>query len=321
MLLATMEIKPVIDYEAGISAIDTGYVRPMFDAVHLIIENGRAALVDTGTSHSLPRVLDTLKQKGLTAQDVDWVMLTHVHLDHAGGAGAMMQAFPNAGLAVHPRGARHMADPARLIEGTIAVYGESATKKLYGDILPIDAKRIVEMPQDATASLAGRVFRFLDTPGHARHHMCIVDTRTGHFFTGDTFGLSYRELDDGERQYIFPSTTPVQFDPQALHRSLELITSHRPEAVYVTHYGQLRDVPRLAGDMHRLVDAHAELALKLKEAGSERFELLHQGVKRIVLEEAGRQRWKLSEKEVMNVLGADVELNAQGLEAWLQSRK
>ena len=319
--LATMKITPVTDYEAGISAIDSGYVRPMFDAVHLIVESGRAALIDTGTSHSLPRVLDALTRKGLAPNDVDWVMLTHVHLDHAGGAGAMMQAFPNAKLAVHPRGGRHKADPARLVEGTIAVYGENATKKLYGDILPIDKARIVEMPQGATARLADRQFLFLDTPGHARHHLCIVDSRTGHIFTGDTFGLSYRELDDADRQYVFPSTTPVQFDPQALHQSIDLIASHKPGAVYVTHYGQLGDVPRLAQDMHRLVDAHAHLALKLRDAGAQRPRLLHEGVKQIVLDEAQRQGWKLSTPELMNVLGADVELNAQGLEAWLQSGK
>ena len=316
-----MKIQPVIDYEAGISAIDSGYIRPMFDAVHLIVENARAALVDTGTSRSLPRVLDALQQKGLSAEQVDWVMLTHVHLDHAGGAGTMMQAFANAKLAVHPRGARHMADPARLVEGTMAVYGEQATRRLYGDILPIDKERIVEMPQGATARLAGREFVFLDTPGHARHHMCIVDSKTGHVFTGDTFGLSYRELDDGERQFIFPSTTPVQFDPAALHGSIDLIMSHKPQAVYVTHYGRLRDLPRLAQDMHRLVGAHAELALKHRVAGAGRFTLLKKGVEPILLGERKRYGWKLSEEDLLQVLGADVELNAQGLEAWLDTMK
>lgn len=316
-----MKIQPVIDYGAGISAIDSGYIRPMFDAVHLIVDNGRAALVDTGTSRSLPRVLQALVQKGVSAEHVDWVMLTHVHLDHAGGAGTMMQAFPNAKLAVHPRGARHMADPARLVEGTIGVYGEEATRRLYGDIVPIDKGRIAEMHQGATARLGGREFTFLDTPGHARHHMCIVDSKTGHVFTGDTFGLSYRELDDGERQFIFPSTTPVQFDPAALHASIDLIMSHKPQAIYVTHYGQLRDLPRLAQDMHRLVDAHAELALKHRKTKAGRGALLKQGVEQILLAERKRYGWKLSEEEALQVLGADVELNAQGLEAWLDTMK
>jgi glyoxylase-like metal-dependent hydrolase (beta-lactamase superfamily II) len=316
-----MKIQSVTDYEAGVSAIDTGYIRPMFDAVHLIVENARAALVDTGTSRSLPRVLDALQQKGLSAEQVDWVMLTHVHLDHAGGAGTMMQAFANAKLAVHPRGARHMADPARLVEGTMAVYGEQATRRLYGDILPIDKERIVEMPQGARAQLAGREFVFLDTPGHARHHLCILDSKTGHVFTGDTFGLSYRELDDGDRQFIFPSTTPVQFDPAALHDSIDLIMSYRPEAIYVTHYGQLRDLARLAHDMHRLVDAHAGLALKHRHAAPRRHAVLKEGVEQILLDERKRYGWKLTEEAVLQVLGADVELNVQGLEAWLDAMK
>src|SRR4051812_5217515 len=136
-------MRHVTDYSHGISAIDSGYVRPNFDAIHLIVQDGRAALVDTGTSQSLPRVLDALKGKGLSPEQVDWIILTHIHLDHAGGAGAMMQAFPNAGLAVHPRGVRHMADPSQLVAGATAVYGEATMKRLYGEIPPIESGRIL----------------------------------------------------------------------------------------------------------------------------------------------------------------------------------
>jgi hydroxyacylglutathione hydrolase len=314
-----MEIKPIVDYEAGISAIDSGYVRPLFDAVHLIVEDGRAALVDTGTSHSLPRILAALEQKRVVPENVDWLFLTHVHLDHAGGAGTMMAHFPNARLAVHPRGARHMADPSRLIEGASAVYGERTLRRLYGDILPIDSRRIVEMPDGAVASLAAREFLFLDTPGHARHHACIVDSRTGHIFAGDTFGLSYRELDQGGRQYIFPSTSPVQFDPQALHRSLDVIAGRAPAAVYLTHYGQVRDIPRLAQDMHRLVDAHADLALRCRDLGEARPAALREGVSAILFAEADRYGWTLPREELLRIWNADLGLNAQGLEVWLES--
>jgi hydroxyacylglutathione hydrolase len=314
-----MQIRSITDYEAGISAIDTGYVRPMFDAVHLVVEDGRAALVDAGTSHSLPHVTDALQSKGISAKQVDWVLLTHIHLDHAGGAGAMMKAFPQAKLAVHPRGARHMADPSKLIEGASAVYGAAAVRRLYGDIFPIDAARIVEMPDGATAALGARTFTFLDTPGHAKHHACIVDSCTGHVFTGDTFGLSYRELDDGERQFVFPSTTPVQFDPDALHRSIDVIAAQKPGAVYLTHYGQVRDVPSQAEALHRMVDAHVRIAEACRDGGDRRFDRLRAGVTALLMDETGRYGTALSREQLLDIWKADLELNAQGLEVWLDS--
>ena len=110
----------------------------MLAAVHLVVENGRAAFVDTGTNASLPSALAALEVLGLTPDCVDYVMLTHIHLDHAGGAGAMMRRFPHARLVVHPRGARHMADPSKLVAGANAVYGRDEVRRLYGDVLPID---------------------------------------------------------------------------------------------------------------------------------------------------------------------------------------
>src|SRR5690606_6962335 len=237
-----------IDYEHGITAIDSGFERPMLDAVHLVVEGDRAALVDTASNASLPRVLAVLAAKGLSAEQVDWVLLTHVHLDHAGGAGLYLQHFPNARLTVHPRGARHMTDPTRLVAGTVAVYGADEARRMYGDIVPVAAERVVETPDGASVSLNGRRFEFLDTPGHARHHVCIVDERSGHVFAGDTFGLSYRELDVDGRPVVFPSTTPVQFDPPALHASIDRLLARRPDAVYVTHFGQVRDVQRCGED-------------------------------------------------------------------------
>ena len=163
-------------------------------------------------------------------------------LDHAGGAGAMMRAFPNVRLVVHPRGARHMIDPSRLMQGTIGVYGAEATRRLYGEVLPVDAKRVTEAPHGMRILLAGRELLCLDTPGHARHHIAIVDRRSGHIFSGDTFGISYRQTDTDGRQFIFLTATPVQFDPEPMHASIDLLASYRPEAVYLTHFSQIRDV-------------------------------------------------------------------------------
>ena len=307
------------DYGEGIMALDALYERPRLNAIHILIERGRAAIIDTGTALAVPRVLNFLQQKRIEAEAVDYVILTHVHLDHAGGAGQLMAQCPNAMLTVHPRGARHMIDPSRLMGATEEIYGAQATERLYGKVLPVPPERIVETGEGAHISLAGRVLEFYDAPGHARHHVVIRETRTGHLFAGDTFGLSYRELDRDGRQFSFPTTSPSQFDPPELHRSIERMVSLAPQAIYATHFGQVRDIPRLADDLHRLIDAHAKLALRYADSGAQRHANLTRGVRDLVRAEALRQQWKLPENDVLQVFKFDIELNAQGLEAWLDS--
>ena len=145
-------------------------------------------------------------------------------------------------LTVHPRGARHIIDPSKLMASTEAVYGADAMARTYGKIVPVPRKRVIETPHGASISLNGRELAFYDTPGHARHHVCVFDAKSGHLFAGDTFGLSYRELDDAGRQFIFPTSSPTQFDPAAAHHSFNLITGLRPGAIYVTHYSQVREM-------------------------------------------------------------------------------
>lgn len=307
------------DYSHGISAIDSGYLRPMLDAIHLVVQDGRAAIVDTGTNASVPRVLEALAARGVAPEQVDYVLLTHIHLDHAGGAGELMRRCPNATLTVHPRGARHMADPSRLVAGTVAVYGEAATRAMYGDILPVPRERIRETPDGASVALAGRRLTFHETPGHARHHVCIHDEDSGHVFAGDTFGLSYRELDHEGRQFVIPTTSPVQFEPDPYHRSIDRVAGLARGVVYLTHFSRITDVDGFAARLHRLVDAHAALALAERRAGAARHEHLRAGVERIVLEEARRFGTPLDDARVLEVYGNDVELNAQGLGHWLDS--
>jgi glyoxylase-like metal-dependent hydrolase (beta-lactamase superfamily II) len=294
-------------------------VRPKLAAIHLIVENGRAALVDTGCNDSLPNVLTALDKLGIPRQNVDYVILTHIHLDHAGGAGAMMQQFPYARLVVHPRGVRHMADPSRLIEGTVAVYGAEATYRLYGEVLPIEASRIIEASHELCLDLAGRQLLCLDTPGHAKHHIAIVDQKTGGIFTGDLFGVSYSELDTNGHQFAFPATTPVQFDPVAMHASIDLLMSYRPSAVYLTHFGRLLDVPRQATELHRLVDAYVSVALREKQSGSERHDRIRQGLAQLLLDETAKFGSRLPPEEILAIFDNDLTLNAQGLGVWLDT--
>jgi hydroxyacylglutathione hydrolase len=309
----------VTDFPHGIAAIDSGFGRERLCAIHLVVENGRAAIIDTGTNHSVPRVLAVLAARGIDRAQVDWVILTHIHLDHAGGAGQFMQAFPNARLTVHPRGARHVADPARLVEGTIAVYGAEKTRSTYGDIVPVPRDRIVETPHGATIDLGGRTLVFLDTPGHARHHVSVWDERSRRVFAGDTFGFAYVELDDADRRYIFLTTSPTQFDPDAEHRSLDLITGLRPEGIFLTHYAEVRDIARMADDLHRLTESHRALGMRLRDAGPERHARLRDGVTGLILDEAARYGWRHDRAALERIFEIDIELNAQGLACWLDA--
>jgi glyoxylase-like metal-dependent hydrolase (beta-lactamase superfamily II) len=312
----------VFDYGHGISAVDAFYDgRPDQTAAHILIEQGRAAVIDTATAHAAPRILAALASRGVSAEQVDYVVLTHVHLDHAGGAGTLMARCPNARLTVHPRGARHMIDPSRLMAATVAIYGAEATARVYGRVVPVPARRVIETADGARLTLAGRVLEFLDAPGHARHHVVVRDTHSGHVFAGDSFGLSYRALDRRGRPSVFPTTSPSQFDPHALHATLERMLALAPEAVYVAHFGQVRDVARLGADLHRLIDAHVALAAHCRDAGPARHDRLKKGIAELLREEAVRQGWTLDADALMQLFAIDIELNAQGLAAWLDSAK
>lgn len=310
----------VFDYAEGISAVDAFYDgRPDQTAAHILIEQGRAAVIDTATAHAAPRILAALAERGIAPEQVDYVVLTHVHLDHAGGAGTLMACCPNARLTVHPRGARHIIDPARLLAATVAIYGREATRRVYGEILPVAADRVIETGDGATIGLAGRVLEFLDAPGHARHHVVVRDTRSGHLFAGDSFGLSYRALDRNGQPSVFPTTSPSQFDPAALHATLDRMLALAPQAVYLAHFGQVGDVARLGADLHRLIDAHVAIAERCRDAGPARLDRLKTGVAELVLAEAERQAWPLESDALMRLFAIDIELNAQGLAAWLDS--
>lgn len=254
------------EFSAGITAIDADYVRPRLAASHLVVESGRAAFVDTGTTHTLPNLLGALAARGIDRADVDWVLTTHVHLDHAGGAGALMRELPNARCAVHPRGARHLAEPSKLVAGSIAVYGEERFHALYGEIVPIPEPRLFVTEDGARITLGGRSFELIHTPGHALHHYCIVDLDHDLIFSGDTFGISYRDFDVNGREFIFPTTTPVHFDPDALCASVDRLMSYGPGKIYLTHYAEVRDLERLAAEMKDRVQAFADLGRRFRAA-------------------------------------------------------
>ncbi|ANQ86539.1 hydroxyacylglutathione hydrolase [Azoarcus olearius] len=312
-------MQDVIAHPDGIYAVDSGYGRPQLAAIHLIVHRGRAAVVDTGTNASVPRVLAVLAALGIAPDKVDWVILTHVHLDHAGGAGSLMCAFPAARLLVHPRGLRHMVDPARLWEGTMAVYGPERAFQLYGRLVPVAEERIVPATDGLTVELGGRALHVLDVPGHARHHICVHDEFAQALFTGDAFGISYRDLDVDGRAFILPTTTPTQFDPGAMHASVDRMLACEPQALYLTHYSRVGEPARLGADMHRLIDTFVAVARAARGEGVARHVEILAGLEQVVREEAARQGWALGEEASVDLMQLDLELNAQGLGIWLDS--
>lgn len=304
-----------------IHAIDTGFERARFDAAYLVVDSGRAAFIDTGHNAAVPRLLDTLAALGLSRDAVDWVIPTHVHLDHAGGAGLLMTQLPQARALIHPRGARHLINPLALVEGARAVYGIDVVRQTYGTIEPIPAERVVESHDGMELLLGQRPLRLIDTPGHARHHHCVWDARSRGWFTGDTFGISYREFDTAAGPWMFPSTTPVQFDPEALHRSIDRLLESDPQVLYPTHFGRVDNVPRVATQFRELLDQFVSGARAVQADGpadrAERVRCLEAMVARALFASARQAGITMTEDEVRELLQMDVTLNAQGIHVWL----
>ena len=307
------------DLGHGIYAIDTGFQRPRFDAAYLMVENGRAAFIDTGTNHAVPRLLAALDALGVARDAVDWVIPTHVHLDHAGGVGLLMEALPRARALVHPRGLRHMVDPKVLWLSALTVYGEAEMQRSYGKLVPVPAARAEASHDEQVIHLAGRPLRLIDTPGHARHHHAIWDERSRSWFTGDTFGLSYRAFDVDGRAWILPTSTPTQFEPDALKASVARLLAAEPLAMQVTHYGRIggsvAEVRRLAALLLEQVDEMVALAEQLRAAPDR-----HAQLKAALLDgylARLRAHGHPASADAAEWLAMDAELNAQGLEVWL----
>lgn len=304
-------------YPHGITAVDTEYLHPGHAAAHVIEDSGRAAFVDVGTNASVPYLLAALDELRIARSAVDYLLLTHVHLDHAGGAGLLMRELPDARALLHPAGAPHMLDPTKLIAAAKAVYGDAAFRSMYGALVPIAPERIRVVEDGERIALGSRTLELLHAPGHARHHYVIVDEAHRSIFAGDTFGISYRALDGERGAFIIPTTSPTQFDPEQHLASIDRMLAYQPDSIYLMHFGRVTGVARLAAllkeqiiELARIARAHADdpdpaigiradmLALWLKLAR-------HEGT-------------RLSDAEITRALDGDLTLNTHGLISWLE---
>ncbi len=212
---------------AGYDGITAGY----------LIRGDRPCLVETGTAPSAPVVRDALAGLGIGPADLATVVVTHIHLDHAGGAGDIAAMFPAAQIVVHQRGARHLADPSRLMAGARKVYGD-ALERLFGVLAPVPADRIVALDDVSTVDLGGG--RRLDShysPGHAKHHVGLVDSDTGDLYVGDAAGVYLPDTGD-----VRPATPPPDFDLETALASIRKFAALGPSRLLFSHYGPVERV-------------------------------------------------------------------------------
>jgi len=309
-----------MEYEGGVNAIDADFHREHMAACYMVEAESEVAFIEVGTNSSTPRLMKVLESRGWRPEDVTYIIVTHVHLDHAGGAGSLMQLCPNATFLVHPYGARHMIDPTKLEAGSRAVYGDELFDKTYGKLIPIEEHRVRVMEDGDEITFGNRQLRFMDTPGHARHHFCVFDSLTNGWFTGDTFGLSYREFDTKNGAFLLPTTTPIQFDPEPLKASVRKLIAVEPEFMYLTHYGRVDDVQRLAKVMIAGVDAYVRFAEQYKDDDS-RTQKIEAAMGDWLMDGLDKHGVTLDRGRCLELLGSDIKLNTAGIEFWLDHRE
>lgn len=295
--------------------LDTLYFQPGIASFYCIVHDSEIAVIETGTSHSLPQLQQFFSDLNLSADQVKYIIPTHVHLDHAGGAGVMMQFCPNAELIIHPRGARHMIDPTKLVAATKDVYGVEVYNKIYGDIPAIEENRVISAEHNSSFYLGDRELLIIDTPGHAYHHFCVVDAISRGIFTGDTFGLSYPALTYQNKRIVLPTTTPIHFNPDALFKSIDLLMSFKPERMYLTHFNVLPEPASVVDQYKNTVEDFVNLTNSVKPLDNTYLpEMIKQ------MGELISNRFELAPDIIQNQLAMDIKLNSQGLAYWYQHR-
>lgn len=287
-----------------------------------VFKGEKTTLIETSASPSIPYILDGLKQLEINLEDIENIIVTHIHLDHAGGAGLMLQHCPNAKLIVHPKGARHLADPSRLIAGARAVYGDDFDQ-LFDPIIPISEDRIITVADGEQLQILDRTFTFYHTPGHANHHIAIHDSGTNGIFTGDTAGIYYRELDEEDFNFIMPSTSPSQFYPDAMLKSVQLFSDLKVQSVYFGHYGQCNNPEEVYEQVRYwlpVFTAEAEKAMAKPLSFEERVQETTNSLMEIVTDFL-LSKGITKEHPVFEILLLDLSVSSMGLIDYLTKKQ
>ncbi len=316
MTLPALVAGDVEQVAPGVYCLDTGLFGPRRVAAWLVGQPGAWAFVDCGPGRCAPRLLAALGRLDIDPGEVAYVLPTHVHLDHAGGAGALLAALPRARLLAHARGVRHLVDPAALWAGAVGVYGEALLLEHYGALVPVPEARIAAVSDGMTVALGSRTLRFVDSPGHARHHYAVWDEASRSLFAGDTFGLCYRELDSPAGPYVLPSTSPVQFEPEAWPATLDAFIALEPLRVCVAHYGVVPDPAPRAQDLRRRLADYARIGRELAQQ-PDRHARLVRALRTAAHAELRALGSPARAARIDAILDLDLDLNATGIEVWL----
>lgn len=308
--------EPVISQAAdGISAVDTAMAgQRELNAVYLIAST-EPCLVETGPGADGPVVVDALTHLGLGPDDLAHIVVTHIHMDHAGGAGALMARYPRATLWVHERGAAHAADPTRLIASTARTYGDARMRALYGETLPCPSERVRAIHDGDRIPLGDRSLEVLHTPGHASHHIALHETTSGAMFTGEAIG-SYLPWADCYR----PALPPPEVDVETALRSIERMAASRPSTLLTSHFGPVPDpadaFARSAERIRAWSDAvGAHLRGDVTASEDDVVRILQDQAARDFEADAGRP----IDLERYDALGS-IKMNAQGLARYWRKR-
>ena len=254
----------VMQVEGGLWRIDLGFQnRAGVIAAYLLTDGREAALIETGPSSCLPNLLEGIRRAGLEPEWITRALVTHIHLDHAGAAGMLARANPNLKVYVHPFGAPHLIDPAKLFASATRIYGDRM-ESLWGELAPVPAERIVELTDGETLRVAGRELQVLFTPGHAWHHVAFVDRKEGTAFTGDVGGIRMTGTD-----YVCAPTPPPDLDDGAWRASIARLKATHVRRLYLTHFGQCDDAPRVLDATLASLDRFIAIGGELIGAGAD----------------------------------------------------
>jgi glyoxylase-like metal-dependent hydrolase (beta-lactamase superfamily II) len=280
--------------------------QPGVIASYVLRGEGEAALIETGPGSTVPVLLDALAQVGVKVEEIHHLLVTHVHLDHAGGAGLLLQHFPNAVLYAHEVGAPHLIDPSRLVSSATRIYG-SLMGRLWGEILPVPSDRLIRLTDRQRLRVAGRTLDVLFTPGHAKHHAAFRDLGTGAIYAGDAAGSRLKGC-----TYVRPLTPPPDLDLEDWDRSLDLIASFNPPALYLTHFGRHEGVPEHLAELRSHLRQWESLVLAAMRAGQDRSAiatmLQRSGDEELLTRQADAEtiaRYESTSAYTMNVAGYD----------------
>jgi glyoxylase-like metal-dependent hydrolase (beta-lactamase superfamily II) len=292
--------------------VDCNYVERGFAAAYLLVEGGRAFFIECNTNHAIPFLLEALNREGVGQEAVEGLLITHVHLDHAGGAGRFLETFPNAVLYAHPKAARHAIDPSRLVASATAVYGEEFMRNLYGEILPCDSARVRALAPGEPIPFGSRGIETREVRGHANHHVAAFEPLTRTLFSGDSFGVSYPVLNASGR-IILPSTSPTDFDGEAALETVDWMIGKDPERIALTHYGFVEqpEIAEAASMLKEGIRASLRICERIRSG-----EIPPEGVEGELwsaLEVRCRNRGIPLTAETRRMLSVDMRVNAQGL--------